>query len=85
MEEASKKKLKFRKSESFEVEFTENPVSGKLSSYSKYMTGSAPEDKQLPSEWRWIVFDGPIDPVSISVDLNGCFYVNILCRNGLTI
>ena len=70
MEDALKKKSRVRKSESFEVEKTENPVSSlpasKLSTSSKYLTGSAVEEKQLPCEWRWIVFDGPIDPVSIT-------------------
>ena len=70
IEDALRKKSKVRKSESFEVEPAEIPgytpqPTGKLSSLSKHLTASAVEEKQLPCEWRWIVFDGPIDPVSI--------------------
>ncbi|KAI6653765.1 Dynein heavy chain 6, axonemal-like [Oopsacas minuta] len=39
-----------------------SPKSGKLSSYSKELVGSNIEEKHLPTEWRWIVFDGPLDP-----------------------
>ena len=42
------------------------PQTEKLSSYSKEFLGSALEERQqLPCEWRWIVFDGPVDTVSL--------------------
>ena len=76
-EDLLRKKSSIKKSGSFhnESEILEaesiEPIpsqSGKLSSYSKEYMGSAMEDRQqLPCEWRWIVFDGPVDTVSLHV------------------